>query len=253
MATALIYDRMPERAAARRTRRVFYPTGDGKPMAETEAHVLQIAEQLIALRLYCGRRAYVAGNNFVYYEQGNPKARISPDTYIVPGVSTRLRDSYKVWEEGGKPPTVVFEITSKGTMDEDLRRKFELYEQVLKVVEYFLFDPKGEYLSPPLRGYRLQNGRYVPIPLEDGRMRSEQIGLELVLQGDRLRFYDPTAGRFLPTLEESEAQRAIAEAGRNEAEAGRTEAEAGRTEAEAEVARLRAELAALRDQASHQD
>ena len=29
---------------------------------------------------------YVSGNNFVYYEEGDPKKRVSPDCYVVFGV-----------------------------------------------------------------------------------------------------------------------------------------------------------------------
>jgi Uma2 family endonuclease len=263
MAIALTDDRKTEWTPTKRAQHVDYPTSDGEPMAETDAHVLLILYHIAALRLYfsmADQPAYVAGNNFLYYEEGNPKARVSPDTYVVLGIPMRLHDSYKVWEEGGHTPAVVFEFTSRKTRDEDLSRKFTLYEQVLKVPEYFLFDPTADYLSPRLRGFRLQDDRYVAIPLTEGRMGSEQLHLDLVMDGERLRLFDPVTARFLPTLEESEAQRGIAEAQRGIAEAQRGIAEAqrgiaeaqrelekqARAEAEAEVMRLRAELAALR-------
>ena len=41
---------------------------------------------------YAGRPdVYVAGNNFVFWEEGNPKARISPDAYVVFGSTPHLR------------------------------------------------------------------------------------------------------------------------------------------------------------------
>jgi len=264
MTIGLTYDRKSRRAATRRPPRVDYPNGDGKPMAETGAHVDLIVYHIGALQSFYSNSeppVFVAGNNFLYYEEGNPNARISPDTYVVPGVSARLRDSYKVWEEGGRAPCVVFEFTSRGTKDEDTKRKFKLYEQVLKVPEYFLFDPRAEYISQRLRGFRLQNGEYVAILLEDGRMSSEQLGLELVVEGARLRLYDPVAGRFLRNVTEAEVriaaieEQVIAEAiGRERAEANaaaeaaaRAEADARRADSEAENARLRAELAAIRE------
>ena len=74
---------------------------------------------------------------------------------MVFGVEKKLRDNFKVWKEGGKTPTIVFEFTSKKTMREDRDVKRPLYEQVLKVPEYVLFDPTGDYLKPRLQGFRL--------------------------------------------------------------------------------------------------
>src|SRR5437588_1582654 len=98
-------------------RPVIYPSSDGKPMAETEYHVNLMTYFISALKTRYAHRddVYVMGNNFIYYEEGNPKVRLSPDTYVVFGVPKRIRDSYKVWEEGGKFPDVVFEFTSKKT------------------------------------------------------------------------------------------------------------------------------------------
>ena len=47
------------------------------------------------------------------------------------------------------------------------------------------------------------NGKYVPIEIiqdEDGKLRgySEALALSLCWDGDFLRFYDRTSGRFLP-------------------------------------------------------
>src|SRR5690242_8713151 len=135
-------------------RPVYYPTSDGKPMAETRLHQDLIIYCLEALRYRYKDRpdVEIAGNNFIYFEQGNPKARVSPDCYVVFGVEKRLRDSYMVWREGGKLPSVVFEITSRKTQKEDVQKKRPLYEQALKVPEYFQFDPTGDYLKPPLQG-----------------------------------------------------------------------------------------------------
>jgi Uma2 family endonuclease len=217
----------------RRPREVEYPTSDGKPMAETDRHVALILHAVAALRTHYAARpdVYVAGNNFLYYREGDPTARVSPDTYVVFGVPMRLRDSYKAWEEEGRLPDVVFEFTSRKTRSEDTGRKRELYERVLKVPEYFLFDPRGDYLNPRLQGYRLLEDGYVPLEPVEGRLYSERLRLELVQQGVGLRFFDPARGEWLPTHEEA-ATRA--------------------REAEEEVARLRAELDALRRQAGQE-
>ncbi len=237
-------------------RRVVYPTSDGKPMAETDKHRELMIYVIEALKTYYADRTdvYVSGNNFVFYEEGNPKARISPDGYVVFGVSPALRDSYMSWKEEGRLPDVVFEFTSRKTQREDTDSKLPLYERILRVPEYFLFDPTGDYLRPRLQGFRLVADQYVRLELVAGRLHSERLGLELVQAGEDLRLYDTHRREFLPTPLE-QARRTEAEAGRAEAEARRAEAEARRAEAEAtarraaeeEVARLRAELEALRN------
>ena len=123
----------------------------------------------------------------------------------------------------------------------------------LKVPEYILFDPTGDHLPLRLRGLRLVDGVYVEIEMTNGRLYSEQLGLELVPDGIRLRFFDPVQGRYLPTLEESEAQRQESDIRRQEAETQRQKAEArvtveqtARQEAEGENERLRRENAELR-------
>lgn len=238
----------PDRAVQRRARPVVYPTSDGKPMGETDRHIDLTMYVKQALMAYFADRpdVYVAANNFLYYQEGDPKQCVSPDGYVVFGVQMRQRDCYKAWEEGGKLPAVVFEFTSRETRREDTDTKRPRYEQVLKVPEYFLFDPTGDYLKPRLQGFRPVEGRYVPIPQVGGRMRSEQLGLELVQEGETLVLCDPATGERLPGFME-QTRRAEQEARRAEEEARRAEQEARRAEnAEAEVERLRKELEALR-------
>jgi Uma2 family endonuclease len=204
-----------------------YPTSDGKPMAETDRHRDLGVYFIEALKRFFRERpeVYVSGNNFVYYEEGNPRAVVSPDVYVVFGVPMKQRDCYMAWLEGGRLPDVVFEFTSKKTRREDVQLKGPRYERVLRVPEYFLFDPTGDYLKPRLQGFRLQGGAYVPLEVVDGRLHSERLGLDLVQEHQWLRLFDPVRGEWLPTYQE---------------EAARAEA------AEAEVARLRAELDRLR-------
>jgi Uma2 family endonuclease len=257
-------------------RRVIYPESDGKPMAETTPHRQQMSYCIESLDFRYRDRAdvYVAGNDFLYWEEGSPRARISPDCYVVFGVEKRVRNSYKAWEEGGRLPSVVFEFTSKKTRYEDTRKKRPLYEQVLKVEEYFQFDPTGDYLKPRLQGFRLRDGVYEPIPLVNERMFSEKLGLDLVMEGERLRFWDPLTGEWLLSVDElalareaeSEARKFAERRAELEAQARSIEAEAreqaerravfaeqraeeearSRVEAEEEMHRLRAELAAMR-------
>src|SRR5262245_27078437 len=224
------------RGTVARPRKIHYPTSDGKPMGETDKHrdLTTYGVEALKFRFADRPEVYVSGNNFLYWEEGNPRKSVSPDCYVVFGVGMRQRDCYKAWEEGGRLPDVVIEFTSKKTKKEDTDTKRPLYEQVLKVPEYFLFDPTGDYLTPRLQGFRLVEGEYVPLEAVDNRLFSEQLGLELVQDGENLYFYDPERGeRLLTPLEQ--ARRAEEEA-------------AARATAEAENARLRAELERLRRQ-----
>ena len=230
---------------------VEYPCSDGQPMAETEIHGACMMYVTYALRRWFDRRGqgdvYVGSNNFLYYEQGNPRAAVSPDVYVVVGAPAHLRDTYLLWNEP-KGPDFVLEVTSASTRRVDERRKRDVYG-ALGVSEYFLYDPRAEYLTPPLQGWRLQEGRYRALPAvtvlsnRGVAVASEVLGLELrdEREARMVRLRDPATGHDLLTYEESEhareeeaaARRQEAEARRQEAEARRQEAEARRQEAEA--------------------
>lgn len=192
----------------------FYPSSDGKPMAESDLHQREMLDLIAALRdrYRSAPDVYVAGNNLFYYVRGDRGAVVSPDVYVVKGVPKGLRKSYKLWEEG-VGPCFVIEVTSESTRDDDLRRKLDLYER-LSVEEYFLHDPLGDYLSPPLQGYRLAGGKYRRIPPEsDGTLISRTTNLRLRREGEGLRLVDLVTGKPLPTVAESleESRRLAAE------------------------------------------
>jgi Uma2 family endonuclease len=185
-----------------------YPTSDGRPVAETDLHRDLMLDLIETLKEWFAAdpQTYVSGNILLFYEEGNKHKHVSPDVLVVRGVPKHRRDNYLVWEEK-KAPDLAIELTSASTRAEDTRGKSELYRTVLKVPEYFLFDPKAEYLSPPFQGYRLRRGRYVSIKPVDGRLPSEVIGLHLERDGNQLRLWDPVASRRVPTS--AEARRAM--------------------------------------------
>jgi Uma2 family endonuclease len=221
---------------------IHYPERDGKPMAETDVHidVLIYLREALKDHFRDEPQMYVAGNMLFYYEEGNPAACVAPDVFVVQGVAKGERRTYKLWEEG-QSPTVVFEITSRGSRLEDLGTKRALYA-MLGVQEYFLYDPLGEYLRPPLQGYRLQQGEYERmLPRDQGQLVSQTLSLELRVQDGQLQVVNPATGERLLTPAEAHAAR------RTEAEA-RQAAEARAALAESELERMRAELARLREE-----
>ena len=215
---------------------VEYPCSDGQPMAESEIHAQCMMYATAALRRHFQRHAqrdvYVSSNHFIYYERGNPRAVVAPDVYVVIGAPVHLRDSYLLWNEP-KGPDFVLEATSRSTRREDLGHKREVYA-ALGVTEYFLYDPRDEYLTPPLQGFTLEDGQYRPLPamtVLPGRgvaIRSEVLGLELRDRREEqmLRLRDPATGRDLPTYDELDEAHEAAEAARRAAEARIEELEA---------------------------
>jgi Uma2 family endonuclease len=257
---------------------IDYPDSDGKPMGETPRHRQNLTDLVQMLEAWLAENpmAYVSGNMMMYYEPGNRRRHVSPDVFValgVPKVREPERRSYLVWLD--KAPDLVIELTSASTRREDMEDKFRLYRDVLRVQEYFLFDPYAEYLEPPLQGYRLRRGRYGRIRPAQGRLPSKLVGLHLERAGPQLRLYDPTSGQWLPTPQENadaaqeradaaqqraevERQRADAaqqraEAATRQAEDEKRQAEEARRRAEAEVESLRRELEALRRRSSEGD
>ena len=202
---------------------VEYPSADGQPMGETPVHRDCIIDAIGALQEFFAERpdVYVGADMFLCYEEGNPRASVVPDVFVVLGaVKDELREggwreTYKLWEEP-KGPDFVLEVTSPSTRRQDQVRKRALYA-TLGVREYFLYDPKGEYLDPPLQGTGLRGGGYAPLArsrMPDGArgLWSEVLGLYLHRRGRALRLRDPATGRDLLTHREETIARRAAEA-----------------------------------------
>ncbi len=230
---------------------------DGESL-ETNQH--RVAMNVL-IRSYQQYRAdqtnfYVGGNMFIYYSSTQAKNRDfrGPDFFVVldvEGESDRL--GWVVWEEGGRYPDVIVELMSPSTANVDLGVKKDLYDQVFKTQDYFVYNP---FDPNSLLGWHRGDTYRSIIPDERGWLWCEKLGLWLgTWQGtiDRetlswLRFYDSTGALVLLPEEiaqqqaESAAQRAEAETQRAESAVQRAESEAQR----AELERLRAERLAAR-------
>lgn len=196
---------------------VEYPEEDGLPMAESDQTREYLVYATKVLSVFFQHRAdvYASGNLFIYYEEGNPESVVAPDVFVIFGVENRQRRSYKVWQENNQTPAFVLEITSKTTRSKDQGAKKGIYA-FLNVQEYYQYDPTGDYLHPPLQGFRLVDGSYVPLStttLPNGTivLPSQVLGLELHLMGQEMRFYDPVTQQLLLTHEEESSARQIAE------------------------------------------
>ena len=236
---------------------VFYPSSDGKPMAENMWQADVIVYATIELRS-ARSNALVAADILVYPERGNNRNSIAPDVLAALGIGTDNRSSYCVWKEG-KPPDWVLEVASPGTEEKDRVCKLRRYA-AMGVPEYWLFDPKGDAYprgTPRLQGLELVDGAYQPLEsrLAAGErravrmIRSKVLRLDVYAEGALLRFRDAATGRDIPhppeveaAAERAEAQRKTAEA-RAEREAARAAREAAaRATAETRIAELEAAL-----------
>ena len=228
---------------------LVYPESDGEPMAESGKHVRAILDMIDTIdRVFRDvPDAHVCGNMFVYYEEGNPRKVISPDVFMVRGVSKKDLRTYKTWEQQPHLDLVI-EFASPSTFTRDFAEKKQIYEQILRVKEYCIYDPYGE-IDPPFIGFRLVGGTYQEIGFVEGRIPSETLGLELGERDGVLRLYDPVTETWLgPSREhvdEAETRASEAETRASEAENRIAEEVRARRDAEAENERLRAALERL--------
>ena len=216
---------------------IFYPESDGEPVAETDKHRDLLFELVEGLKRFYAEDAevYVTGNLLFYYVEDVPAECVAPDVMVCFGVPKGDRRIYKLWEEKAVP-SVVIELASHGTSKKDRTEKRELYEY-LGVKEYFIYNPEYPKTLPSLIGYRLAGEEYETLKIENGRVFSQVLNLELVDTGNDLRLYNPPTKKFLPNYSElSDADERAA----NE--------RALRLQAESEMEKLKAELAKLKNE-----
>jgi len=187
------------------------PYSDGEPM-DTEKHMRQLSLLTSTFDVaWAGRDdVYVGGNMFVYFSALQIKKNDfrGPDLFIVLNTKKRVRKSWVVWEEGGRTPNVVVEFVSPTTEHVDRGEKMRIYSRLLRVPNYFIFDPETLQLD----GFQLdlQSSTYVPIkPDANGDLDCSELGLRVgVRQGQFggiddhwLRFIDKS-GHVLPTSDD---------------------------------------------------
>ena len=220
----------------------------------------QALDETLFLPQYPADQVFYAFDLNLYYDSNNTGWHKRPDWFLCVGVPSLYkglvkRYSYVMWEER-VAPTVVIEFLSSGTEAEDLGRftskvqrsklgkppaKFVVYEEILKVPNYIVFDEATQRL----RFFRLVNERYQEQTIEPNNPRlwipELNLGLGLTtcsvrgIEGDWLRWCDQE-GNFYPTP--AEAYQAEAEAYQAEAEAAQAEVIAERAAKETAIAEL---------------
>jgi hypothetical protein len=194
-----------------------------------------------------GRRAYVGTNLPVYYAN---EPMFAPDVFVVLDVDPKKRMRWTVDDEG-KGLDLVIEVHVAGDWRKDFVENVARYSR-LGIGEYFAWNvPRGA-----LVGHRLgPSGAYAALVPGALGIASQVLGLELMVEGDRLRFFN--AGAPLPELDElvSRLESAVgssmirlqeAERDLEARDATLAARDAALEQAEARIAALEAELAAVR-------
>ena len=227
--------------------KIVYPETDGMPLPDGMYQSPIFTKAFVTLLTHFSKvpGAYVNGNIFIYYLEGNPRRSVAPDCFVLLDTtdemhaSFRRNNTYLLWEVG-KMPEFVMEIGSPSTASKDMKEKRDLYAD-LGVKEYWRYDETGgDFYGEPLIGERLTDGEYRRLETfqtDDGRVwsHSEVLNLDLWWEDGELRFWDPVEQRWLLNPQEEHE-------GRLEEYRGRLEERAGRLAAEARVAELEAQL-----------
>ena len=220
---------------------IEYPEDDGKPMVENTLQYRWIVtiKEGVEIQFDGDPDVFVAADLLWYPVEGNNEIRTAPDIMIVFGRPKGDRGSYKQWQEGGVPVTVVFEVLSPGNTVPEMADKFAFYEDH-GVEEYYIYDPDFHTLE----GWLRENGTLKPIEAMNGWV-SPRLGIRFGLSDDGLQLYRPDGQPFLTELEldrqaDEWRQRADDEKRRADEQQDRANAESRRAE------RLAAQLKALR-------
>ncbi len=259
----------PDVKYVRPIRPLHFPVSDPEwDMPESHRHkrLCEVLYQLLCAVLP-PEHAAIGADQFVYFDPRDPRRKCAPDAFVKLGVPAQAITSWKTWEKGA--PDLCVEILSAWDTEEKLTlpEKLERFE-AMGVVEVVTFDaaaPQGSRI----RAWESVKGDLVERVVERESTFSVVLGKWFVVapylaEGRpplqrleaALRLSDDAAGTGLvPTPDERDATRAVAEIARAAAEAARAEAETARAETEArgraaEAARAdaaEAELARLRE------
>ena len=204
----------PALAPAPLPKETYYPSSDGKPMADNTWQVRTMLAQygMLHTRYVNDPNTFVAVALLLYYTEGEPADVVAPDLFVSYGVPNRDRDWYKVWEEG-KVPDFALEVSSEESAEDNLGRNMETYARI-GIAEYCVYDPKGGLHFPRLQLFRLAGGEagvYERVKWSGDTDRSlaipsESLGLELRFEDDRLRLWDPVSREYLLECAEEHAE-----------------------------------------------
>jgi Uma2 family endonuclease len=193
----------------------------------------QLLSETFVPTTYPPEQVLTAKDLNLYFDSQTPGLYKRPDWFGVVGVPRIVdegkgRRSYVFWQEG-RAPTVIVELLSRNTQESDqgltprgqeTPTKWEVYETILRVPYYVVFDGAGD----TLRFFQLQGERYIELAEPKLWIEVLQIGLGLWqgtfvgVERQWLRWYD-AQGNWIPTnAERAERAEQRAEQERQRAE-----------------------------------
>ena len=220
---------------------------DEPPMESTQ-HYQQLALLVGSLEWHWRERDdfFIGANLTVYYDHQQLRRRtfLGPDFFLVRDTARIPRNSWVVWEEGGRYPDLIIELLSDSTAKVDRTSKKTLYQTVFRTPEYFWFSPiTGEFA-----GFRLAGRWYEAIPTDARGWRwSEVLGLYLGVEDGWLRYFALNGERISSPAEAALREMQQAEQAQQQAQQERQRAEQARQQAEQEHQRAERLAQRLRD------
>lgn len=204
-----------------------------EPEMESSLHYQKLALLVSCLEWYWQQRNdfFIGANLTVYYDHQQLRKRAfqGPDFFLVRHVTREPRNSWVVWEEGGRYPDLIIELLSDSTAKVDRNKKKILYQNVFRTPEYFWFSP----VTMEFAGFRLTLGHYEAIPVDPRGWRwSEVLGLYLGVDANELRYFDAQGNKVPTPAEAAILERQRAEQAQEKAEQAQKQAEQERERAE---------------------
>ena len=182
---------------------IHYPDSDGEPMSDNTIQFTWIALVMWNLEHQFAARpdVFVAGDHLIYPIEGDPDTRQAPDVYVAFGPHKGDRGSYKVWEEGGIFPQVVFEIWSPSNRADQMEEKREFYERH-GAEEYYLIYPE---FPGHVQGWQRHAAGFIELPKMNG-WTSPRLGIRFQIQFGKVAIIGPD-GKVFQTPAEIAAER----------------------------------------------
>ena len=186
---------------------IHYPDDDGLPMSDNtwQFNWIVLLHANLDAQYRNDPKVFVAGNHLIYPAEGDAKTRQAPDVYVAFGRPKQDRGSYKVWEEDGIFPQVVFEVWSPTNRQQQMEDKRDFYEKY-GAEEYYIVYPE---FPSHVEGWKRDGAKLVRIPEMNGHV-SPRLGLRFVLDTGELTVFGHD-GRQLRAPAEIAAERDAAE------------------------------------------
>lgn len=100
--------------AVRAPTTIEYPTRDGRPMGETDLYRKDINDLIESLDIWYedDPLVYVSGNLLLYYVPGNKRRHVSPDVFVVRGVTKLIQSTVGITHAGIMFPSLAGSLPS---------------------------------------------------------------------------------------------------------------------------------------------